>query len=272
MNRLRYNKQETKESRERSIRELFRSAVKIGGTALAINMALVACGEGDTKTEAVSVANTVLIPEVSTTQVPTTTEAPKITTTTERKAEKPETPEHKKPEIGQRLATISIPSIGLEAGLYGGTDTSVIDHEDYLNPATGQPEPVVGFDTRGAMLGDMKEYGGKSVLFAHRTTHTKPLNKANKLQVGDTMTIGFTDGIDPAATTDSQAWRMVRTEVIDQNDPRMFSEVFAEGDSGKPELVMFACSNPDGGTGDAQHPYTASHRIVTFWEQAELPQ
>lgn len=212
-------------------------------------------------------------------------------------ATRPNMPEMLVPKMGERMATISIPGITPEyTGLYVGTGIAVLESTRHLIPGTIYPESTIGFDPRSDAPGSVGEYGGKAVLFAHRTHQTpvgidKPGQLAYRIPpAGMHLNALFTDpnsavAAEPKLLTlsftdkngqpQTQVWQLAKNpEVYSETDPKL-ADVLGPGD-GNPSLVLFACSNPDGSYGIddptpaivfASRPkaYAPTHRIVTEW-------
>ncbi len=178
------------------------------------------------------------------------------------------------PEHGARLATLEIPSINLLAGVYSGIEGDVIDKPTVMTD-DGKEEKTIGFDPRSDLPGRIDLDGGRTILFAHRTTHSAPGLFFDKIPDGGMLIMTDNKGnqqilykvavnIFPALKPD---------DIIDPNDPNNLVNFLSKpgpGD-GSIELVIQACSNPDGTAGEKEpdsgsdDPYTASDRIfVTF--------
>jgi LPXTG-site transpeptidase (sortase) family protein len=118
---------------------------------------------------------------------------------------------HRSQESGVRVASLSIPAIGLDEVVRSGVSLSVIDR--------GVAQ-WAGTVTAG---GD-----GNVVLAGHRTTHTHPFEHIDELAIGDL--IYLTDGSGFAVM-----YRVAESFVVDPAD------IWITYDRDHPTLTLFAC-------------------------------
>ena len=109
------------------------------------------------------------------------------------------------------MGTLTIPAIGLEETVRLGVDPSVLDQG-------------VGFWAGTSTPGS----GGNVVLAGHRTTHSRPFNKLDRLKVGDIVTMTDAAGIDVM-------YRVSDSLIVEPSD------LWITFDYPTPTLTMFAC-------------------------------
>jgi LPXTG-site transpeptidase (sortase) family protein len=133
------------------------------------------------------------------------------------------------PVIGNGMALIKIPKIGVDAVVVEGVEVEDLKKGPGHYPETALP----------GQLGNM-------VISGHRTTYGAPFYRLNELAKGDTITVVTREAIYTYTVTRTAIVRPTETQVLDN----------VEGPDGKPEatITLTTC-----------HPrYSARQRLIVF--------